>query len=313
MNPTNRRLWSATKSGLPKAKRTIIWLLKMILPISLAVRLLQYTGVLDYVSNALNPVFQAVGLPGEASIAFVSSIFLPLYAPIAIASSLTLTIRQLTILGIMCLISHNTLVETAIQKKTGSNFAFIWILRISMSFVAGFIWNWMLPQNMGIAQALSVTAVVEQSIGPVLLHWAQGALALSLKIAIIVTALMILQRILEEFHVMDLLSRTFAPVMRFMGLSRDSSFLWFVANIIGLTYGSAILIEQVQEGKISTKDASMLNNHLAISHSLLEDTSLWVVVGVPVFWVTVPRIALAIMVVWIIRLFKSFFGNIFQS
>ena len=309
MNQTYRRIWSTTKSGLPKAKRTIIWLLKMIVPISLAVRLLQYSGVLDYVSIALNPVFQAIGLPGEASIAFVSSLFLPLYAPIAIASSLTLTIRQLTILGIMCLISHNTLVETAIQKKTGSNFAFIWILRIGMSFVAALLWNWMLPQNMGIAQALSVTAVVEQSIGPVLLHWAQGALSLSLKIAIIVTALMILQRQLEEFHVMDMLSRTFAPVMQFMGLSRDSSFLWFVANIIGLTYGSAILIEQVQEGKISTKDASMLNNHLAISHSLLEDTSLWVVVGVPVFWVTIPRVALAIMVVWIIRLFKSSIGN----
>jgi len=304
MNQTSRRVWSATKSGLPKAKRTIIWLLKMILPISLAVRLLQFSGVLDYVSIALNPIFQAIGLPGEASIVFVSSVFLPLYAPIAIASSLSLTIRQLTILGIMCLISHNTLVETAVQKKTGSNFAFIWFLRIGMSFVAAFLWNWMLPLHMGAATALAVSTVAEQTIGPVLLIWAQGALALSLKIAIIVTVLMILQRLLEEFHVMDMLSKIFAPVMQFMGLSRDSSFLWFVANIIGLTYGSAILIEQVQEGKISTKDASMLNNHLAISHSLLEDTSLWVVVGVPVFWVTVPRVALAIVVVWVIRFFK---------
>jgi hypothetical protein len=309
MNQTNQRLWAATKSGLPKAKRTIIWLLKMILPISLAVRLLQYTGVLEYVSTLLNPIFQAVGLPGEASIAFVSSVFLPLYAPIAIASSLSLTIRQLTILGIMCLISHNTLVETAIQKKTGSNFAFIWLLRISMSFFAAFIWNWLLPHNLGVAAVLSVSTIAEQTIGTVLWIWAQGALALALKIAVIVTALMILQRILEEFHVMDLLSRTFAPVMQFMGLSRNSSFLWFVANIIGLTYGSAIIIEQVQEGKISTKDASMLNNHLAISHSLLEDTSLWVVVGVPLFWVTVPRIALAILVVWSVRGFQRLFNQ----
>ncbi len=307
MNQTNQRLWSATKSGLPKAKRTIFWLLQMILPISLAVRLLQFTGVLDYVSIALNPVFQAVGLPGEASIAFVSSVFLPLYAPIAIASSLTLSIRQLTILGIMCLISHNTIVETAIQKKTGSNFAFIWFLRIGMSFVAAFIWNSLLPQEMGVSTVLSTSVVAEQTLGPVLWLWLQGALMLSIKIALIVTALMVLQRILEEFHVMDLLSRVFAPVMSFMGLSRNSSFLWFVANIIGLTYGSAILIEQVQDGKISRKDAGMLNNHLAISHSLLEDTSLWVVVGVPLFWVTVPRVLLAIMVVWTIRLFQLLF------
>ncbi|HET9571513.1 MAG TPA: nucleoside recognition domain-containing protein [Bacteroidales bacterium] len=307
MNQTMQRLESAAKSGLPKAKRTILWLLKMILPISLAVRLLQYTGILQYISNLLNPVFQAVGLPGEASIAFVSSVFLPLYAPIAIASSLSLTIRQLTILGIMCLISHNTLVETAIQKKTGSNFAFIWILRISMSFVAAFIWNWVLPMDMGVAREMAVSVVGEQTFGTVLWIWAQGAVALSLKIAVIVTALMVLQHVLEEFHVMDMLSKTFAPIMRFMGLSKNSSFLWFVANIIGLTYGSAIIIEQVQEGKISPKDARLLNNHLAISHSLLEDTSLWVVVGVPLFWVTVPRVALAILVVWSVKGFQKLF------
>lgn len=305
MHQTKQRLWSAVKSGLPKAKRTIFWLLKMILPISLAVRLLQYTGVLDAVSVFLNPIFQAVGLPGEASIAFVSSIFLPLYAPIAIASSLTLTIRQLTILAIMCLISHNTLVESAIQKKTGSNFAFIWFLRISMSFFAAFVWNWLLPADMGMAPVLALSSVADQTLGAVLWIWAQGAIGLSIKIALIVSALMILQRILEEFHIMDLLSKTFAPFMLFMGLARNSSFLWLVANIVGLTYGSAIIIEQVEEGKISTKDVKNLNNHLAISHSLLEDTAIWAVMGVPLFWVTVPRVALAIVVVWTVRGFEK--------
>jgi hypothetical protein len=78
-----------------------------------------------------------------------------------------------------------------------------------------------------------------------------------------------------------------------------------VANIVGLTYGSAIIIEQVQEGKIDVKDVRNLNNHLAISHSLLEDTAIWVVVGVPLFWVTVPRVALAIVVVWVVRGFEK--------
>lgn len=307
MQQTKQRLWSAVKSGLPKAKQTILWLLKMILPISLAVRLLQFTGALDVVSVFLNPIFQAVGLPGEASIAFVSSIFLPLYAPIAIASSLTLTIRQLTILAIMCLISHNTLVESAIQKKTGSNFAFIWLLRISMSFFAAFVWNWLLPFDMGMAPVLALSSVAEQTLGAVLWIWAQGAIVLSIKIALIVSALMILQRILEEFRIMDLLSKAFAPFMLFMGLARNSSFLWLVANIVGLTYGSAIIIEQVEEGKISTTDVKNLNNHLAISHSLLEDTAIWVVMGVPLFWVTVPRVALAIVVVWSVRGFEKIY------
>lgn len=301
MNSAGSRIKQAALRSLPKSGRTIVWLLKMIVPISLAVRLLQYSGLMEYVSTALNPLFHSVGLPGEASIAFVCSVFLPLYAPIAIASSLALTIRQLTILGIMCLISHNTLVETAVQKKTGSNFLFIWLLRISMSFVAGWIWNQMLPADMGLPSMHATVAVLGQSLLTVLQAWAWSALELSLKIALIVTALMVLQQVLEEFCIMDQLSRGLAPVMRIMGLSERTSFLWIVANIIGLTYGSAVLIEQVEAGKVNRQEARMLNNHLAISHSLLEDTSVFVVVGVPFFWLTVPRVLLAIVVVWLIR------------
>jgi hypothetical protein len=301
---TRQRIERSIRNGLPKAKRTIIWLLKLIIPISLAVQLLQYSGLLNYVSVILNPVFQAVGLPGASSIAFVCSIFLPLYAPIAIMGTMTLTIRQMTILAIMCLISHNTLVETAVQKRTGSSYWFIWTLRICMSFIAAFIWNKLLPEDMGSATVTAIAVTAEQTFGQVMLFWAIGTAKLSLKILLIVSGLMILQRLLEEFHIMDALAKLFAPLMRVMGLSKNCSFLWFVANIIGLTYGSAILIEQIEGQKLNRAEARMLNNHLAISHSLLEDTLIFVAIGVPLFWVTVPRVGLAILVVWILRLLR---------
>jgi len=302
MIETSQRIMRAVKGGLPKARRTILWLLKLILPISLAVQLLMYSGLLDYFALILNPVFQAIGLPGASSIAFVCSIFLPLYGPIAIIGTMGLTVRQMSILAIMCLISHNTLVESAVQKRTGSSFAFIMVLRIGMSFLAAFLWNLILPEDMGGATTTALVKAAEQTFLQVLLVWAGGAASLSLKIILIVSGLMILQRLLEEFHIMDALARIFAPLMRFMGLSKDCSFLWFVANIIGLTYGSAILIEQVEAGKVGRGDARMLNNHLAISHSLLEDSLLFIAIGVPVFWVTVPRLLLAIVVVWVIRI-----------
>ncbi|MDD4922644.1 MAG: nucleoside recognition protein [Bacteroidales bacterium] len=301
MTETNQRVLRAMQSGLPKAKRTIFWLLKLILPISLAVRLLQYSGLLDHVSLFLNPVFQVVGLPGASSIAFVCSVFLPTYAPVAIISTMGLSIREMTILAIMCLISHNTLVETAIQKRTGSSYLFIMCLRIGMSFLAAFILNVLLPRYMGEAAQVALHQATAVTFGEVLLAWAKGAVELCLKMSLIITALMMIQRLLEEFRIMDTLSQICAPMMRFMGLSRECSFLWFIANIVGLTYGSAILIEQVGEGKLTRHDARMLNNHLAISHSLVEDTLVFVAIGVPVLWITIPRILLAIAAVWVIR------------
>lgn len=303
MTNKSQRIFKAIKGGLPKARKTIIWLLKLILPISLAVQLLMFSGILNYFALILNPVFKAVGLPGASAIAFVCSLFLPLYAPIAIIGTMGLTIREMTILAIMCLISHNTLVESAVQKRTGSSFLFIMILRIGMSFLAAFLWNLMLPEDMGVVSGSVAAKATDTTFFQMLYDWGLGAASLSLKIIVIVTALMILQRLLEEFYIMNFLALFFAPFMKFMGLSKNCSFLWFVANIIGLTYGSAVIIEQVETGRLGRDDARMLNNHLAISHSLLEDSLIFVAIGVPIFWVTIPRLLLAVAAVWAIRAF----------
>ena len=120
---------------------------------------------------------------------------------------------------------------------------------------------------------------------------------------------MFLQKILDEFGFMKILSKLFKPLMKPMGLSNKISFHWIIANTIGLTYGSAIMIDQVETGKISLKDADYLNQHIAISHSLLEDTLLFVAIGVSAWWITFPRVAIAIVVVWLYRAEQRIFNR----
>lgn len=158
MNRTTNRLYASSVQALPKARQTTWWLLKIIIPISLLVSLLQYWGIIAQFASLLAPAFSLIGLPGESAIVFISSFFLPLYAPIAILATLTLNLREITILALMCLISHNMIVETAIQKKTGSS-AFVMFtltLRLCFSFVAAIILNWLLPAQMGSAGVAQV-------------------------------------------------------------------------------------------------------------------------------------------------------------
>lgn len=305
MKTLYNRIFSSARSALPKSKKTVWWLLKIILPISLGVSLLQYWGIIEVMANFLTPVFSYIGLPGEAAIVFISSIFLALYAPIAILATLPLEMREITILALMCLISHNMIVESAIQRKTGSSYLVMFLLRIITSFVAAFILNLLLPDDLGKAQVIE-EAVVHQNLGGMLWHWLIGAGWLIVKITLIVTGLMMLQNILKEFKIMQLLARIFAPMMKIFGLSKDSSFLWFVGQILGLTYGSAVMIEQVDQKEISPKDANLLNYHIAINHSLLEDTLLFVAIGVPGIWLIAPRFVLAIVAVWLVRLFTEY-------
>jgi hypothetical protein len=103
-----------------------------------------------------------------------------------------------------------------------------------------------------------------------------------------------------------MLSKGLRPLMKLFGLPLQSSFMWLVANVVGLAWGSAILIEYVKSGKINKYEANLLNHHVAVSHSLLEDTLLFVAIGVNIFWITLPRFIGAIIVVWGVKiLFKN--------
>lgn len=302
MSKTAERLLFCLKIAFPKAVKTVVWLLKIILPISLFVSFLQFFGVIDWLSQLLSPSFSYLGLPGKASIVFISSIFLTLYAPIAIMATISLTLREMTILALMCLISHNLIVESTVQRKTGSSAWIVFLLRLLMSVIAALLLNWLLPQQIGVVNEPQQPMVIYDSIMPMLLDWVKMAAWLAVKMAIIVTSLMILQSVLKEFKVLDVIARFFAPFMKFLGLSPNSSFLWFVAQIIGLTYGSAVLLDEIEEYNLSKQEINLFNYHIAINHSLLEDTSLFLVLGVPLFWITVPRFVLAIAVVWLVRL-----------
>lgn len=308
MNTTKNQLYTSTISSLSKAKKTVWWLLKIILPISLAVSFLQYWGVITFIANLLSPTFSIIGLPGESAVVFITSIFVPLYAPIAIIATLPMDMRQITILALMCLISHNLFVETAVQKKTGSSAFIMFFLRLTTSIIAAFALNLLLPEHIGSTRTIQKNMELA-SVIDMLRNWLINTVWLSLKISLIVSGLMILQNILKEFKILDLISKTFAPFMKVMGLNRDSSFLWFVAQTLGLGYGSAIMIEEIDSKRVTLKNANLLNYHIAINHSLLEDTLLFAAIGLPVGWIIAPRFIFSIIIVWAVRAIMSFKKN----
>ena len=300
MKHNTNRLKQSILSALPKAAKTIIWLLKIILPISLAVSFLQYWGIIAVLADFLKPLFALIGLPGESAIVFISSLFLSLYAPIAIMTTLALDMREITILALMCLISHNLFVESAVQQKTGTSAVIMFCLRIISSFAGAALLNYFLPEKIG-SNLIQTTAPVFSNYTEMLIFWLQNSGWLIMKIVLIVCGLMCSPPLLKEYKIIDVISKFFAPFMKVMGLDPESSFLWFVSQIVGLTYGSAIMIESVDKHEIAPRSAMLLNYHIAINHSLLEDTLLFVAVGVPAGWIVGPRFLLALLVVWTVR------------
>ncbi len=295
-----QRALSAVKFAIPPALKTAVWLVKITIPLSLVVSLLNFFGVVGYVANFLNPVFGLMGLPGEASLVFITSLFLNIYSAIAVITQLPLTIREITILAMMCLIAHNLFVETAVQAKTGSKAWQIVLLSVSMAVISGFALNWLLPTQMqGFIPVANVQVTTEFI--PFIIGWAKSAVILTLKITVLVSLLMVMQQLLKEFGAIKLLSKIFSPALKVFGLPQSTSFLWIVANILGLAYGSAVMVQEVRNGTVTKRDADLLNYHIAISHSNLEDLLLFVAIGAPALWILIPRLVIAAAVVWFRR------------
>lgn len=296
-NATLVKLKECVLSALPKGMKTSLWLIKITIPVSLGVLLLDYYGFLDILARYTEPVFKHMGLPGVSAIVLITSIFTNIYSVVAVLTTLNLPVREGTIIAIMCLVSHGFIIETAVLKKTGSSPVRMLLLRIIGSFVIGWMMNIMMP-------GAPTTDFVSRSrdhgeFATVLLNWLGSITRTTIKIIILVNVLLILQKMLEAFELIRLLERPLSPLLKLMGLPEKTTLSWIVANLIGLAYGSAIMISLVEEGKLSKKDADLLNHHIAISHSQLEDPLLFLTLGYTIYWLMWPRILLAIIVVWL--------------
>jgi hypothetical protein len=311
INPKYRqiraRLVKCVKDALPQGTKTALWLLKITIPVSFGVFLFDYSGWMNMVAGWTAPLFSLIGLSGEASIILITSIFTNIYSAIAVMTTLGTGYREGTILAVMCLISHALIVETAIQRKTGSNPWRMVLTRLSASLLAAFLLNRFLPGEM----AGNHEVILQQNMDfiPALKEWLRAISVTTLKILVLVNLLLILQKILSEFGLIKWILKPFKPLLLIMGLPPKTGFLWMVAYTLGLSYGGAIMISQSEEGHLAKEEADLLNHHIAISHSILEDTLLFAAMGYNLAILVFPRILLSVLYVWFRKIEIRFRGR----
>lgn len=290
------------RGAIRPSVKTSLWLLRLMIPISLAVQLLQFFGIIDWLAQWLNPVFLYMGLPGASAIAFMTAASVTTYAGLAVMLSMTLTLRQATIIAVMALICHALPLECAVVKKVGSKPLRMAVLRIIAAFAAAFYLNLILPE-MNEPFGGMTASTLPTSINELLGRWTLSSLKLSAMIFGLIYALMVIQRVMDETGMMHKLINPLRPLMRFFGLPENAAYLWIVGNILGISYGSAAMISLEESGQITKEEANEVNYHLVMNHSMLEDTLVFATQGVSAFWILSTRILFAIIVVWTRKIF----------
>jgi hypothetical protein len=285
----------------PSAFKTIWWLTKLMVILSFVILLLQYFGIIEWISFWLTPLFSHFGLPGEAALAYVSGYFVNCYSAIAVMTTLDLSARAATILSVMVLCSHNMIVETAVQHKTGSSVLSIVLIRTLSAFILAWILNRIMPGSF--ENIVVENSVQEQLTFTVMLkQWALRTTKNVVTMALLVYLLTVLQKVLTEFGIIQYISRFLKPVMIFFGLSPKTAFLWLVSNTLGLAYGAGIMIEEAEKGETTKEENDLLNRHIGISHSNLEDLLLFSAAGGAYLWMLLSRWAMSFVWVWLKRI-----------
>ena len=127
--------------GLQNGIKTLWILSKVLVPVYLVVTIISMTPIIDWIAVIFKPLMFLFGLPGEAAIVLVIGNTLNLYAALGAIASLSLTIKQITILAVMLGFSHSMIVETAIFKRLKVSAVRIVGLRLGLCLMSGLLLN----------------------------------------------------------------------------------------------------------------------------------------------------------------------------
>lgn len=290
------KIFDCFKQAVPASWKSTRWLLKLMIPISLAVTLMQHFGILAWIATWINPMFVHFGLPGESAVAFISGAAAGTYAGLAVMMSIPLTMKQASILALMIALCHALPMECAVNKKTGSSFWNMAVIRIVMALICAFTLNLLLPEIAG--KYIYLGAEADSSLAEVTTTWVLSQVKMSLMVMLIIFTLMVVQRMLEAYRLLDSLSRLLSPLMLFFGLPRHASYMWLVGNVLGISYGSAVMLELEEKGLVTKDEANDVNYHLIMNHSMLEDTIVFAATGISAILLVTTRVSFALLLVW---------------
>lgn len=288
--------------GVQQGLHTTWTLGKVIFPITLIVTILQFTPILPWVIKQFTPLMGLIGLSGEAAVPLVLGNSLNLYAGIAAIVSFDFTVKEVFIMAIMLSFSHNLFIESAVASRVGVSWWLIAGIRVGLALISAIVIN--LIWNGGSEQAVyGFISNTEPSLNgwfEIVIHGLQTAVVAIAQLALIVIPLMIIMQFLREMGWLTKLSQIFAPFTKALGMKENTSMTMVAGLTIGLAYGAGVMIQAVKEDEVEKKDMMLALIFLVSCHAVVEDTLVFIPLGIPVWPLLVIRLVTAILLTMIV-------------
>lgn len=305
MNVIGKGLVASIKEGCQVCRR----LFPMIISVVVFVKILSELNLIKYVAMPLGPVMETMGLPVEFGLVWAAAMLVNIYSSLALIPSIvlmvpTMTVEQMTVLGVIILIAHSLILETKIAGQCGLSMTFQVILRILTAWVAGLIIH-SACQTFGFWQEPAAILFEAKTTSATLLGWVWGECLNLMQIFVIVCLVMMFNKIINALKISDAVGFLLSPVLRLLGISKQATNIVIVGLVLGILYGSGVIIHAAREGKISHADTFSTMSLMSIAHALIEDTILLSLIGGSLWGLLGVRLVLAIIIGALINLVYS--------
>jgi len=300
MSEFRSQLKTGIRTGIRKGWSSFVWICKIIVPVSFVAALIQWSGWLSQMYLLLQPLMSVINLPAAAALPIIVAITVSFYAGIAIMVVLPFTIEQITLIALFITIAHMLIVEGIVQHKSGLNVIKATLVRIGAAVLSVFVVSQFFADT---SQSISLPAslATQTPFIEVLKGWAIDTLRLCGRIFVIIMLVMMTLHASESLGWIKYLVKFFRPLMKILGLPDQAATMWVTGAGFGLLYGSAVIMEEAKKGALTKEELEHVQISLGINHSIVEETGLFLALGVNPLWLLMPRFVTATIAVHTLR------------
>ena len=303
------------KNVFKEAFQTWLVLLKIMIPISIIIKVLSEFGLIKIIANILAPFMSVVGLPGEFGLVWATALSTNIYGSLLVFYNLSIenvyTISQVTVLSAIILVAHAFPIELGIAKKAGNKLWFMFLLRFLCAFILGGILNLIfsifnLYRNP--AKILFSSNNYDNSIIGFILRELRNYFLILLIILILLSII----QILKDSGILDKFNTFLKPGLEKIGMSKEAAPIALIGITLGISYGGGLIIKESKNGFLTKKDMFLSLSMMGLSHSLIEDTLLMITIGASLVGILIGRIIFTIVfMILLIRLINVLSNSIF--
>ncbi|WP_404379712.1 hypothetical protein [Caenispirillum salinarum] len=280
-----------------------VWwvLLRMMVPIMIAVKVAAEMGAIPYIAAAFAPVMDLAGLPAEVGVVWAAACLTTIYGAAAVLPTVlpdvSLTVAQMTVLGTMILVAHSLPVEGRVCQRAGAGIIFQTLLRLVAALLFGIVLN-AVYGGLGVLQEpVTISWLPEADPDAGWTGWAvDSAIGLGW-IYLIILAIMAGMALLDAVGANRLLTRLLSPLLRVMGIGEKAVPLTVIGVLLGISYGGGLIIREVERGGLSRRDVLLSISFMALCHSLIEDSLIIIALGGHWSGVIIGRLVLTLVVI----------------